>query len=137
MTIVVKIPASKLPIKIKDIDLDFFNSNVFDTSNKNDAIEYLSDKPCLIKFYADWWGPCKVLSPVLDELANDYTNVVDFYKVNIDDNLEMASMFGVRGVPTLIILSKDSRPALIPSVANKIAIKEAIDTFINGEVLDS
>jgi len=53
MTLVVKLPASELPAKVIDIDLDFFNKNIFDTTKK-DEIEFLGDKPCIVKFYTDW-----------------------------------------------------------------------------------
>ena len=135
MAIVVKMPASELPIKPKDIDLEFFNKNIFDTGK--DEIKFLGDKPCMIKFYTDWWGPCRTLSPILDELANDYKGKVDFYKVNTEEQMEMASMFGIMSVPTLVMMSKNTKPTKIPGVPHKESLSEMIDEFLEKDKDDN
>ena len=136
MAIVVKMPASELPIKPKDIDLDFFNKNVFDTTKK-DEIKFLGDKPCIVKFYTDWWGPCRALAPILDELTNDYKGKVDFYKVNIEKESDMAAMFGVRSVPTIVMMSKNTKPTQIPGAPHKESLAEIIDAFLEKDKNDS
>ena len=111
-------PASELPVKPKDIDLDFFNKNIFDTK-KEDEITFLGDKPCMVKFYTNWWGPCRTLTPILDELAKDYKGKVDFYKVDIEKHSDMASMFGVMSVPTIVMMSENTKPTQIPGAPHK------------------
>ena len=135
MAIVVKMPASELPIKPKDIDLDFFNKNIFDT--KAEEITFLGDKPCMIKFYTNWWGPCRTLSPILDELTNDYKGKVDFYKVNIEKESDMAAMFGVRSVPTIVMMSKNTKPTQIPGAPHKESMSEIIDEFLKKDKNDN
>ena len=61
--------------------------------------KFLGDKPAVIDFYAPWCGPCKMLSPVIDEVANEYEGRVDIYKISVDDEQELASHFGVRAIP--------------------------------------
>ena len=61
-----------------------------------------SDKPVLVDFWAAWCGPCKMLSPVLDELAAEYSDRARFCKVNVDDELELSARFGIASIPTLI-----------------------------------
>ena len=135
MAIVVKMPASEMPIKPKDIDLDFFNKNIFDTGK--DEIKFLGDKPCVVKFYTDWWGPCRTLSPILDELTNDYKGKVDFYKVNIEKQTDMAAMFGVRSVPTIVMMSKNTKPTQIPGAPHKESLSEIINAFLEKDKNDS
>ncbi len=67
-----------------------------------------SDKPVLVDFYADWCGPCRVLSPVVAELADEYADRIAVRKVDVDTNPELAGQFGVRSIPTLVLF-KDGR----------------------------
>jgi thioredoxin 1 len=68
-----------------------------------------SRQPVLVDFYADWCAPCRVVGPVLDQIAEDYANRVDVYKVDVDTSPELASRFGVRSIPTLVVF-KDGEP---------------------------
>ncbi|WP_350344185.1 thioredoxin [Proteinivorax tanatarense] len=61
-----------------------------------------NDKPVLVDFYADWCGPCKMLAPVIDEVATDYNDKVKVVKVNVDENQDLAGEYGVMSIPTLI-----------------------------------
>ena len=135
MALVVKMPASEMSIKPKDIDLDFFNKNIFDTTK--DEIAFLGDKPCIVKFYTDWWGPCKALSPILDELTNDYKGKVDIYKVNIENHQEMSTLFGIRSVPTLVMMSKNTKPVQIPGAPHKESLSEIINAFLEKDKNDN
>ena len=81
-------------------------SNAIDISDDNFDSEVLeSDKPVLIDFWAEWCGPCKVLGPVIDEVAVDYSDKVKFVKLNIDHNPSNTQKYGIRGIPTLIPVS--------------------------------
>ncbi len=62
-----------------------------------------SNTPVLVDFYADWCGPCKVVGPVVEQLGNDYEGRVDVRKIDVDSNPELASRYGVRSIPTLIL----------------------------------
>jgi len=68
-----------------------------------------SSGPILVDFWAEWCGPCKQLSPILDEVAKEFSDKVTIAKVNIDDNPESPQKYGVRGIPTLILF-KDGKP---------------------------
>ena len=86
-----------------------------------------SDRPVLVDFYADWCGPCRVIGPIVEELATEYDGQIAFRKVNVDDNPELTGQFGIRGIPTLILF-KDGEPAeTVVGVVTKSALAEVID----------
>ena len=78
-----------------------------------------------------------MLSPILDELAKDYKDKVDFYKVNTEKQMGMASMFGIMGVPTLVMMSKKTKPVQIPGVSHKESLSEMIDKFLDKDKNDN
>ena len=92
--------------------------------------KFLGEKPALIDFYAPWCGPCKSLSPVLDELAKEYSGKLDIYKVNVDDEQELASFFRIRTVPTLLFVPMEGDPHISTGAPSKGQLKKALDGFI-------
>lgn len=91
---------------------------------------FLGDKPVLIDFFATWCGPCKALSPVIDELADEYAGKVDIYKVNVEEEEELASVFGVRSIPTLAFASKEQTPKIQVGALPKDTLKKYLDSMI-------
>ena len=66
----------------------------------------LTDKPIFIDFYANWWGPCKQFEQVLNQVTSEYQSKINMYKVNIDEEQEISSLFNVRGIPFMVMISK-------------------------------
>ena len=91
---------------------------------------YLGDKPCLIDFYASWCGPCKRLAPVLDELAQEYAGEIYIYKVNTEQERELAAVFGVRSIPMLLFCPMGENPQIAQGALPKEQLKEAIDKVL-------
>ncbi len=91
---------------------------------------YLGDKPCLIDFYASWCGPCKRLAPVLDELAQEYAGEIYIYKVNTEQERELAAVFGIRSIPTLLFCPMGENPQVAQGALPKEQLKEAIDKVL-------
>jgi thioredoxin len=98
---------------------------------ENDRTEwkFLGDKPAVVDFYASWCGPCKALAPVLEELSKEYAGVVDIYKVNVDDEEELAAAFGIRSIPTLLFIPLDGKPKIVQGALPKNQLKATIESI--------
>jgi len=92
--------------------------------------KFLGDKPALIDFYASWCAPCKALSPIIDELANEYNGKVDIYKVNVDDEPEQSSIFNIRSVPTLVFIPMNNAPQIATGTFPKKELSQAINKIL-------
>ncbi len=92
--------------KVVDLTLDMFNKQVMDFNA--DVPQYLGSRPCVIDFYATWCGPCSQMAPVMEKLSGQFAGKVDFYRVDIDKEEELASdVFGVTAVPTFVYIDMD------------------------------
>ena len=86
-----------------------------------------ADRPVLVDFYADWCGPCKAIAPVVAELAGEYAGQVEVRKIDVDENASLASRFGVRSIPTLILFKEGQPVETVVGAVGKPALKELIE----------
>lgn len=107
-----------------------FVRRVADIDNGSGSFEFLGDKPALLDFYAEWCGPCRMLSPVLEELSDEYAGKVDMYKINIDEEEMLASVFGIRSIPTLIFVPMNGKMQRINGAVGKSQLKDAIENIL-------
>lgn len=107
-----------------------FERRVADLNNINSNWTFLGDKPALIDFYAAWCGPCKALSPVLEELSEEYAGKVDIYKVNVDEEESLAEAFGIRSIPTLYFIPMEGQPQRAMGAMPKEQLKKILDSII-------
>jgi len=102
-----------------------FKEKVFDFEAKKDW-DFAGDKPAIIDFYADWCGPCKMVAPVLEDLAKEYDGKVDIYKVNTEDQQELASAFGVSSIPSILFIPMDEQPQMAAGALPKQTFVDVI-----------
>jgi thioredoxin 1 len=95
-----------------------------------DAEVLKSTTPVLLDYWAEWCGPCKMIAPILDEVAKDYAGKLKVAKINIDDNQETPSKFGVRGIPTLMLFKNGAVEATKVGAMSKSQLKAFIDGHI-------
>ena len=110
-----------------------FLKKVADYENNSQEWKYLGDKPALIDFYASWCGPCKALAPVLEELAAEYGDQIYIYKINTEEEQELAAAFGIRSIPTLLFIPLEGKPQMAQGAMPKDSLKEAIDKVMLGK----
>lgn len=101
-----------------------FNSKVADLNASE--WKYLGDKPAIIDFYATWCGPCKKLSPIIEELAHDYKGSIYVYKVDTDKERKLSSLFGISSIPTLIFIPMEGTPYVMVGGASKEELTKMI-----------
>ena len=115
---------------MQQITAEAFKTKVFDYS-RNEEWKFSGERPCIVDFYADWCGPCKMLSPVLAELAEKYSGKLDVYKVNTDEEQELSSVFGIQSIPTLLFVPASGKPQVARGVLPKENLEEVISGFLN------
>ena len=102
-----------------------FKQKVFDFENKKEW-EYSGNVPCIIDFYADWCGPCKMVSPVLEQLAKEYDGKVNIYKINTEQEQELAGVFGISSIPSILFVPVNEQPQMATGALPKQAFVNAI-----------
>ena len=123
---------SKNDNKMKTIELtkaDFL-TKVMDYEANPQEWKYLGDKPAIIDFYASWCGPCKMVAPILEELAEEYDGQIYIYKVNTEKEQELAAMFGIRSIPSILFIPMGEQPQMATGAMPKSSFKEAIDKVL-------
>lgn len=118
---------------VKYLSTNDFLEKVHDYKENPDTWRYKGNLPCLIDFYADWCRPCKMLAPIMEELAAQYEGKVIFYKVNVDVEKELSAAFGIQSIPSLLFVPLDGQPAMNAGVLPKEQLKSYIESFILGK----
>ena len=105
-----------MSVKVKPVDTKTFEQEVLRAA-----------RPVLVDFYADWCGPCQVIKPILEEIAEDYDNRFDVRNVDVDENQSLARQYGVRGIPTLLLFSDGEARETIVGLRSKSQLVDLLD----------
>jgi thioredoxin 1 len=114
---------------LEHLTKETFISKVFDYEN-NPEWKFAGELPCLVDFYADWCGPCKMIAPVLEELAEEYKGKINIYKVDTEEQQELAGVFGIRSIPSLLFCPSAGAPQMAMGALPKDSFKKAIDDIL-------
>jgi len=106
-----------------------FIKKIFDYE-KNEEWKFEGNKPCLVDFYADWCGPCKMVAPILEELAEEYKDKLDIYKVDTEAEQELAAVFGIKSIPSLLFIPVDGEPQMSMGALSKESFKKAFTDIL-------
>lgn len=116
---------------VKHLDKTEFLSKIADYEKSPNEWKFVGQRPAIVDFYATWCGPCKQLAPIIEDLAVKYDEKVDFYKIDVDAQPELATLFGIKSIPTLLVIPKSGTPQIIQGVQSE----ESLNTLINDFLL--
>jgi thioredoxin 1 len=106
-----------------------FKEKVFNY-DKNKEWKYEGELPAIVDFYADWCGPCKTVAPILEELARDYAGKIIVYKVDTENERELAGAFGISSIPTLLFVPKNGQPQAAMGALPRQTFDKAINDVL-------
>lgn len=117
---------------LEHLTTETFKSKVFNFET-NKEWKFEGEKPCLIDFYADWCGPCKMVAPILEELSVEYKDKVNIYKVNTDQEQELSSIFGIQSIPSLLFIPTEGQPQMALGALPKDSFVKAFKDVLKVE----
>lgn len=112
------------------MDKQLFIDKVFDYTTGATEWEYKGDKPAVIDFYATWCGPCRMVAPILKDLAKEYGDSIIIYKVDTDKEKELSMAMGIQSLPTIVFIPQKGQPQVIIGAADKRTFRQAIDEVL-------
>jgi thioredoxin 1 len=114
------------------LTLSTFKTHVFNFET-NSEWKFEGDKPCLVDFWAAWCGPCRMVAPILEELSEDYKGQINIYKVDTEAEQELAAVFGIQSIPSLLFVPITGQPKMAAGAMPKAALAEIIDKELLGK----
>lgn len=117
---------------MEHLDLAGFKEKIFDFDSSTEW-KYKGDLPAIIDFYADWCGPCRMVAPILEELQREYEGKLVIYKVNTEEAPDLAALFGITSIPSLLFIPKEGKPAMAVGAMSKAGFVEAIKDVLKVE----
>jgi thioredoxin 1 len=110
---------------VTQMNAELFREKVFDYTEHKEW-NFSGDLPAVIDFYADWCGPCKMVAPILDELAGEYSGKVNFYKIDTEAEQELAGMFGISSIPSMLFIPSGEKPRMSVGALPREGLVQAI-----------
>ncbi|MCH4147417.1 MAG: thioredoxin [Prevotella sp.] len=120
-------------VKPTELTAALFKQKIMDYEANPNEWKFKGERPAIVDFYATWCGPCKMTAPVLDSLAIEYAGRVDFYKVDVDKQPELASTFGIQSIPALMFIPKEGQPRMSVGAMMRPELEKAIQEILPKE----
>lgn len=98
------------------LDKAQFIAKVWDYTKSPEEWKYKGNKPAIIDFYADWCGPCRIASPILEEIGTEYAGKIQVYKINTDEERELAQVFHITGIPAFLYIPAEGKPVMMAGI---------------------
>ena len=117
-------------MKVQELTKTEFLKKVANYEASPNKWMYEGDKPCIVDFYATWCGPCKMVAPILEELAEEYAGKIDSYKVDTEKEEGLAASFGIRSIPSLLFCPMNGQPQMAKGAMGKADFKKAINEVL-------
>jgi thioredoxin len=117
---------------LEHLTKETFKEKVFNFE-QNQEWKYEGNTPCIIDFYADWCSPCKIVAPILEELQEEYGNKLVIYKIDTEAEHELAGMFGIQSIPSLLFVPVGEQPQMAMGALPKDTFKQAISDVLKVE----
>ncbi|MEP6946414.1 MAG: thioredoxin [Acidobacteriota bacterium] len=105
-----------------------FANQITDSNFKTDVLD--AEKPVLVDFWAEWCGPCRMIAPSVEAVAEQFEGKASVYKMNVDENMNVPNQFGIRGIPTLILFKGGQEQERIVGAVTKEAIAKVVEKYI-------
>ncbi len=116
--------------QVVKLTAESFQKLVWDYKKNPQEWVFLGDQPVIIDFYADWCRPCKMVAPIMDELSKEYKGKVRIYKVNTDEQRELAGLFQIKSIPAMLFIPKNGKPQMSVGALQKPAYVEMINNVL-------
>ena len=117
---------------IENLTKETFKEKVFNFEEYQEW-KFEGDKPAIIDFYADWCQPCKIVEPVLEELSEEYKGKVDVFRIDTEDQQELAAMFGIKSIPSILFVPQEEQPQMAQGALPKDTLEKAIQDVLKVE----
>ena len=117
---------------LEHLTKETFKAKIFNYEGSQEW-KFEGNRPAVIDFYADWCGPCKMVAPVLEELAKEYDGKVDIYKVDTESERELSSVFGIQSIPSILFVPMEGQPSMAKGALPKDSFKQAFSDVLKIE----
>jgi thioredoxin len=114
-------------VELEHLTFETFKEKVWDFEANPKEWVYKGSEPCIIDFYADWCGPCKIIAPIMEELADEYDGKIIIYKIDTETERELAAAFGIRSIPSVLFSPLEGKPMMQSGAMTKNAYVKVIE----------
>lgn len=116
--------------KVQHLTYESFLSKIWDFEKNSNAFVYKGKTAAIVDFYADWCGPCRKVAPILEKLANEYEGKLTIYKINVDQEQDLAGVFQIRSIPVVLFIPLEGRPMMQVGAMDEAQFREVVDKYL-------